>query len=67
MQVSLTQKSVTQIEADAIVVAVSSGKSAGEAIRGPAADIDQATGGAISRLFEHKEITGKANEVTPLM
>lgn len=67
MKISPTSQPITQIEADAVVATVHSAKSASEAINGPAAEIDQATDGALTRLFENKEMTGKRGEVTILL
>jgi leucyl aminopeptidase len=61
MQISTTEQSVLQSDADAVVVGVFADTGMGVA----AAEIDQA-GGLISRLVQSQEITGKAYELTPL-
>ncbi len=54
--------SVTETEADAVVV----GLSADSAPAGPAAEVDKATDGLISRIVESKEFTGKICEIMPI-
>ena len=63
MKVLPTHDSPTTIEADAVVCGVY----ANAALDGAAAEIDRATGGALSRLREAKEITGKHAELTSLL
>jgi len=63
MKVSSSQEAAPQIMADALVIGIHSDAS----LSGNAAAVDEATGGAVARLIEGKEITGKANEVTPLL
>ncbi len=63
MPVSATSVSVTQLEADAVVVAVY----ADSPPAGAAAELDKATGGLLSRLIERKEISGKKNEITTIL
>ncbi|MCH8047195.1 MAG: leucyl aminopeptidase [Planctomycetes bacterium] len=63
MNVTHTEAPITEIEVDAVVV----GLPADGRLSPSAAAVDEATGGIITRLFERKEITGKAGEVTPLL
>ncbi|MDA1055221.1 MAG: leucyl aminopeptidase [Planctomycetota bacterium] len=60
MKMSATNESAASIQADAVVV----GCHADGELQPAAATIDQATSGAISRLLEAKEMTGKAGELT---
>ena len=55
MKMSATNESAASIQADAVVV----GCHADGELQPAAATIDQATSGAISRLLEAKEMTGK--------
>jgi len=55
-------QSVTQIEANAIVVA----HYEGEPLEGPAAEVDKALGGQISRMLELKQASGKHAELRTL-
>jgi len=63
MKVVSTDVAIAQIEADAVVVGIF----AKAAPRGPAAEVDKATGGLIGRLVETKEITGAAGEAVPIL
>lgn len=63
MPVSATSVSVTQLEADAVVVGIYADSSPA----GAAAELDKATGGLLTRLIERKEITGKKNEITTIL
>lgn len=63
MPVTATSVTVTQLEADAIVVGIYADSSPA----GAAAELDKATGGLLSRLIERKEITGKKNELTTIL
>ena len=62
MTVASTHQSPDRVEADAVVVGVAKGKRLTPA----AAEIDRATGGALTRLLENGEITGALYESTPL-
>lgn len=63
MKVSSTSLPTTQIAADALVL----GHFSESPVSSAAADIDQAAGGALSRLVERKEITGKHGELTAIL
>jgi leucyl aminopeptidase len=63
MQLSRTDSSLATTVADAIVVGIF----ADAPLSGPAVDADRATGGLLSKLIEHKEITGKRFEITPVL
>lgn len=63
MPVLATDGSVTQVEADAVVI----GAYASGAWDGPAAEVDEATGGALTRLRTAKEITGKPLELVSIL
>jgi len=63
MKVNSTDVQVAQVDADAIVVGVFQNSLP----TGPAAEVDNATGGVLSRLIEQKEITGKSYKLVPLM
>ncbi len=63
MKINATNESATSIQADAVVV----GCYAEGQLQPAAAAIDQATGGAITRLIEAKEIAGKAGELTTIL
>ncbi len=52
-----------KIEADAVVVSLYQDESP----QGAAAEVDKATGGAITRLIELGDVTGKANELVSLL
>ena len=52
MKILPTTQPVCEAAVDAVVVGVYSSDAAGEVISGPAAEIDKATGGALTRLFE---------------
>lgn len=67
MKITSTSESVIKIDADAVVVTVCSAESSSQAITGPAADIDKATGGVLTRLFENNEVCGKRDEITALL
>ena len=62
-EIQAADRDVVTTEADAVVVAVS----ADAGLTGPAADLDKATDGLISRLVESKEITAKKCEITPIL
>ncbi|HEY8641696.1 MAG TPA: M17 family peptidase N-terminal domain-containing protein, partial [Candidatus Dormibacteraeota bacterium] len=62
MRASLTQTPAAQLEVDAVAVPVV----AGEALAGPAADLDQSLGGLIREAFDSGEHRGRVNEVLPL-
>ena len=62
MKVSHTGGSATEIDADAVVLGLFSDSP----LPAPAAAVDRATGGLITRLVEAKEVSGKAYELTPL-
>jgi leucyl aminopeptidase len=62
MKVTATTAKVAQIPADVVVV----GYFAEEPLPGPAAELDVATGGMLTRLIEAKELTGKKYEVVAL-
>ncbi len=55
MKISLTKQSVLEIQADVVVVGISGTQS----LEGAAAELDKATGGAIGRLIDSGEFTGK--------
>ena len=63
MPVTSTNLSVTAIEADTVVVGVF----AEAPLAGSALQLDQATGGLLTRLLERKEITGKRNELVTIL
>src|SRR5690606_9078333 len=63
MQVAKIETGVAQTSADAVVVGLFSDGT----LAGPAAELDKAAGGVITRLIEAKEIAGKAYELTPLL
>ncbi|HRX77935.1 MAG TPA: M17 family peptidase N-terminal domain-containing protein, partial [Pirellulaceae bacterium] len=63
MKVSATTESAASIQADAVVV----GCYAEGKLQPAAETIDQTTRGAITRLIEAKEITGKTGEITKLL
>ena len=63
MQILLTKTPVTQLEADAVVI----GQFAGSSPTGVAAQIDNASAGALARLMEAGEITGKQGELVPML
>lgn len=63
MNITVTNEPVTEVNADAVVV----GHFQDSALGGPAAALDQAAGGALARLIESKDITGKHGEVTTLL
>lgn len=67
MKVKLTKESPTQIEADAVVVGINQADLADEAIFGPASEIDKATDGSLTHLFEKKELSGKQNDISVLL
>lgn len=62
MRIAPTNDAVTKVKADAVVV----GLFAGERPTGAAGEVDQASGGLITRLIDAKEISGKAGEVLVL-
>jgi leucyl aminopeptidase len=62
MLVQRSSQSVLQTAADAIVVGVFSGAPP----TGAAAEVDRATGGALTRLIEAQEFLGKPYELLPL-
>lgn len=63
MKILPTTEDVTKIEADAIVVGLYEDASPS----GPAAAVDKATGGVLTRLLESKEISGKNAKATALL
>lgn len=63
MEVVRGGNDATAVEADAVVVGVH----CEESLSGPAAALDQATGGLLAGLIERKEFTGKAYELLPLV
>jgi len=63
MTVSTTHTSVTQIDADAVVVGIV----ADSALTGAAHELDQASGGTLSRLIEKKEVSTKRHDVTTIL
>ncbi|HUG66590.1 MAG TPA: M17 family peptidase N-terminal domain-containing protein, partial [Pirellulaceae bacterium] len=63
MKISATNESAASIQADAVVV----GCYAKGQLQPAAAAIDKATGGAITRLVEAKDIVGKVGELTNLL
>ena len=63
MQILLTKTPVTQLEADAVVI----GQFAGSSPTGVAVQIDNASAGALTRLMEAGEITGKQGELVPML
>lgn len=63
MQVVATDLSASQLDADAVVVSVF----ADQPFTGAAAEIDRATGGALTRLREVRELTGKVMELTSIL
>ncbi len=63
MKITATNESAASIQADAVVV----GCYAKGELQPAAAAIDQATGGAITRLVEAKELAGKAAELTTIL
>ncbi len=63
MKISATNESAASIQADAVVV----GCYAEGKLQPAAVAIDQATGGAITRLIEAKELVGKAGELTKIL
>ncbi len=65
MQISLEQRPASKIEADALVTYVfESEKEQGRAGEGAVAELDQAAGGALSKLAASGELTGKMLEFT---
>jgi leucyl aminopeptidase len=62
VRASLTQTPPAQLEVDAIAVPVV----AGEALTGPAADLDQSLDGLVREAFDSGEHRGRVNEVLPL-
>jgi leucyl aminopeptidase len=63
MPVSTTQVPITQIEADAVVVGIV----ADSVLTGAAHELDQASGGTLSRLIENKEVSTKRLDVTTIL
>ena len=63
MPASSTSVSITQIEADAVVVGIV----ADSALTGPAHEFDLATGGMLSRLIERKDVSTKRHDVTTIL
>lgn len=61
-QPQATAAKVAEIAVDAVIV----GHFADSSLSGPAAELDQATGGMLTRLLEAKEITGKKYETVVL-
>jgi leucyl aminopeptidase len=63
MQFSLTTEAVTSIQADAVVV----GCYSDSALQAAAKEIDEATNGALTKLIESKDITGKPGSLTTVL
>ena len=63
MKLSTTRNKLASLETDALVVGIH----AKSAPTGPCAQVDQALGGAITRLVEIGEITGTINQVVPIL
>ena len=63
MEFNLTSEPATSIEADAIVI----GCYEKEPLAKTAATVDEAMGGALTRLVEAEEITGKHGDLTTLL
>src|SRR2546422_11751002 len=63
MKISCTSVTVSQLAADAVVV----GHFADSPLAAAVAEVDKATSGAVSRLVERKEITGKHSELTAML
>ena len=63
MPVFTSQVPITQIEADAVVVGIV----ADSVLTGAAQELDQASGGALSRLIENKEVSTKRHDVTTIL
>ena len=63
MQILATDAQVTQVEADAVVIPAYASGEWDEA----AAEVNEATGGALNRLRDAKELTGKALELTSIL
>ncbi len=62
MELNTSFDDLAEVTADWLVLGVWKETS----LSGPAASLDQKLGGLISRLIEEQDVTGKANEVTPL-
>ena len=62
MKILPTSQSVCEAAVDAVVVGVYSSDASGDVVSGAAAEIDKATGGALTRLFEAKEFAAMATE-----
>src|SRR5687768_17520186 len=63
MKVASGEFTPSQADAEAVVVGIFSD----EGLNGPAAELDRATHGVVTRLMEAREITGKAYELVPLL
>src|SRR5438876_1013603 len=63
MQITHNQTNVAKFDADAVVVGVFENTPPS----GPAAEVDRASGGLVSRLIEGKEFAGKPYELLPLL
>lgn len=63
MNVTLVTQSPQEVDADAVVL----GHYQGESIAGRLANVNDAMGGAIARLIESQEITGKHGELTTVL
>ncbi len=63
MNISVTNESAAEIKADAVVI----GHCQDSELSEVAAGVDEATGGALTRLIETKDITGKHGELTTLL
>ena len=63
MRIIQAKTQITDIQADAVVVGVYADGS----LSAGAAQVDQATDGALTRLVNAKEITGKRYELVPLL
>lgn len=64
MKVERIETTVTQAQAEALVVGVFA-NSNGD-LAGPAAEVDQVSGGLLRQLIERKEISGRPYELIPL-
>ncbi len=63
MQVSPASESVREVDAAAVVIGVYKD----ESLAGPAKEIDEATGGLITKLIETKELDASAHAITPIL
>ena len=63
MQIKIVNQCITQVAADAIIINLLQGA---EQLTGASADVDQVTGGLISRVLAQGDFTGKLNETLTL-